>query len=220
MERTALISVTDKSDLQELLEVLHNELKWTILSSGGTFTHITEKLGFKDRVWDTRSITGITDKNDGKFGDYYPKGLVKTLHPKIHAGLLYGVPEDLDWMNRMGIRPIHLVVVNLYDFATAAANPALTLEQVAEQIDIGGPSMLRSAAKGALLHGNVIPVCNKEHYSIAAKEARLIGEGKQERWSRHTAAYFAEMAFAQTAEYDAAITGYLQKRAREASASQ
>ena len=203
MERTALISANDKSGLQELLEVLHDELKWNILATGNTYKYIIKELKLKDRVMETVSITGITGDKDAEVGDYYPGGLVKTLHPKIHAGLLYGIPEELEWMNNRGIIPINLLVCNLYPFEQAAAKPDATVASVVEDIDIGGPSMLRSAAKGALRHGNVVPACNPENYGLVIRDAR------QGYWSPFARMHLAERTFARTAQYDAAITEFL-----------
>ena len=217
-QRTALISVTDKTGLKELVGVLHGELKWTIVATGSTHTYIEEQ-GFKDsNVMSTSALTAIADVEGANFGDFYPGGLVKTLHPRIHGGILYGKPEEQAFMDRMGIRPFHLVVCNPYPFQEAVSKGA-TLDEATKQIDIGGPTMLRAAGKGSLLHGNVIPVYSPEHYSFVAREAR------QGQWAQDTRVYLAEQAFRLTGNYDNAVADFLMEwqrtnRTREASTSQ
>src|SRR6186713_2330735 len=134
--RRALLSVSDKRGLVELARGL-SELGVELLSTGGTARLLAE-AGL--RVREVSDYTGFPEMLDGR---------VKTLHPKIHGGLLgrRDLPEHMNAMREHGIAPIDLVVVNLYPFAQTVAKPGVTFEEAIENIDIGGPSMLRSAAK-------------------------------------------------------------------------
>jgi phosphoribosylaminoimidazolecarboxamide formyltransferase/IMP cyclohydrolase len=168
------------------------ELGVTIMSSGGTAAHLRE-AGIP--VTDVSEYTGFPEMMDGR---------VKTLHPKIHGGLL-ALRDNADHMaaaERHGITMIDLVVVNLYPFQQTVARPGVTLEEATENIDIGGPSMLRSAAKNFRY---VTVICNPQRYGGVLDEMRKLG-GEVPADSR---ARLAREAFAHTARYDSAIYNYL-----------
>ena len=134
--KTALISVSDKTSIVEFAQSL-SEMGVKIISTGGTASQLS-KAGIKVVAIDT--VTGFPEMMNGR---------VKTLHPKIHGGLL-GLrdnPEHMAAMREHGIEPIDMVCVNLYPFEATIAKPDCTLAEAIENIDIGGPSMLRSAAK-------------------------------------------------------------------------
>ncbi|HEX7600657.1 MAG TPA: bifunctional phosphoribosylaminoimidazolecarboxamide formyltransferase/IMP cyclohydrolase, partial [Polyangiaceae bacterium] len=128
-------------------------------------------------------------------------GRVKTLHPRVHGGILARAGTDDADLARLGARAIELVVVNLYPFEKVAVNPASSHEEIVENIDIGGPSMVRSAAKN---HARVAIVCDPADYDRVLAELRASGTV-----SPATRAQLAAKAFAHTAAYDAAISGYL-----------
>src|SRR3954453_13035669 len=135
--RRALLSVSDKTGLLDFAMALHQEFGIELISTGGTAKFLRE-LGLP--VTDVSQVTDFPEMLDGR---------VKTLHPKIHGGLL-GVrdnPEHLAAMSEYGIEPIDLVCVNLYLFEKPVAKADVTFEEAIENIDIGGPSMIRSAAK-------------------------------------------------------------------------
>ncbi|MCA9098644.1 MAG: bifunctional phosphoribosylaminoimidazolecarboxamide formyltransferase/IMP cyclohydrolase, partial [Planctomycetaceae bacterium] len=134
--RRALISVSDKTNLDQFAKALV-ELGFEILSTGGTSKYLVQH-GIP--VIDVSSYTGFPEIMDGR---------VKTLHPKVHGAIL-GRPDlagDAEAIKAHGIIPFELVVVNLYPFEATVAKPDVTLEDAIENIDIGGPSMIRSAAK-------------------------------------------------------------------------
>ena len=137
--RRALVSVSDKSGLAELAHYLHSN-KVEILSTGGTAKYLRAE-GIT--VVDVSDFTGFPEILGGR---------VKTLHPKVHGGLLAirNSPAHQEQMQSQGIQPIDMVVVNLYPFREAAAKEDSAFPEVIEQIDIGGPSMIRSAAKTAI----------------------------------------------------------------------
>jgi phosphoribosylaminoimidazolecarboxamide formyltransferase/IMP cyclohydrolase len=194
MLKRALISVYDKSGLEELVEAL-SELGVEIVSSGGTARKIRE-MG--QEVTEVAEYTGHPES---------PGGLLKTLHPKIHGGILLdpGNPEHGAYMERHGIKPFDLVCVNLYPFEQVAARGA-GLEEAAENIDIGGPTMTRSAAKAALLHDTVAVVTDPSQYREVVETLRVNG-GELTTGLRRR---LAERAFERTAAYDAAIVEYLE----------
>src|SRR5574339_114696 len=132
----ALLSVSDKSGLVELGQGLV-ALGAELVSTGGTAKTLA---GAGLPVTGISAVTGFPEMMDGR---------VKTLHPNIHGGILArrNRPDDLDAIARHGIRPVDIVVVNLYPFARAAANPETPFDALVEEIDIGGPSMVRAAAK-------------------------------------------------------------------------
>ncbi|MDD4957216.1 MAG: bifunctional phosphoribosylaminoimidazolecarboxamide formyltransferase/IMP cyclohydrolase [Candidatus Omnitrophica bacterium] len=189
--KRALISVSDKSGLDELAKGL-DDLGVEILSTGGT-ADLIRKQGIA--VTEVSDHTGFPEMMDGR---------VKTLHPKIHGGLLF-VRDNEDHKaqaEKAGILPIDMVVVNLYPFESTVARKGVTLEEAIENIDIGGPSMLRSAAKN---HKYVAVVSSPEQYKGILAEMLSsggeIGEG--------TLRKLAERVFKLTAGYDKAIFEYL-----------
>ncbi|HKW39838.1 MAG TPA: bifunctional phosphoribosylaminoimidazolecarboxamide formyltransferase/IMP cyclohydrolase [Gemmatimonadales bacterium] len=193
----ALLSVSDKRGLVEFATGLA-ALRWEIVSTGGT-AEALRKTGLT--VLPIEQVTGFPEMMDGR---------VKTLHPKVHGGLLARRAHSGDRaaLAQHGITPIDLVAVNLYPFRETVARPGVTLEQVIEQIDIGGPSMLRSAAKN---HQDVIVVVDPDDYPVvlAALEAGQLTPGASAGLRRDLAA----KVFAHTAAYDAAIHAYLTKDA-------
>ena len=183
--RRALLSVSDKRGLVELARALV-ALEVELLSTGGTAQALSA-AGLP--VVQVSQYTGAPEILDGR---------VKTLHPKIHGGLLGRPTEDHQReMAAHGIAPIDLVVVNLYPFEATIARPDVTLADAIENIDIGGPSMLRSAAKN---HERVAVVVDPDDYDGVAAELETAGE-----ISRATRFRLAKKAFAHTASYDGAI---------------
>jgi phosphoribosylaminoimidazolecarboxamide formyltransferase/IMP cyclohydrolase len=193
--KRALLSVSDKRGLIELARGLH-ELGVEMLSTGGTAQAIA---GAGLPVTQVSDYTGFPEMLDGR---------VKTLHPKIHGGLLgrRDLPEHAAAMRQHGIEPIDLVVVNLYPFRETIARPGTTLEEAIEQIDIGGPSMLRSAAKN---HASVTVLVDPGDYASVLAELR----GSSGEVSAATNRRLAQKVFHVTATYDGAIADYLGARA-------
>jgi phosphoribosylaminoimidazolecarboxamide formyltransferase/IMP cyclohydrolase len=192
--QTALISVSDRTGVREFASGLA-ELGVKILSSGGTAAHLRE-AGIA--VTDVSEYTGFPEMMDGR---------VKTLHPKVHGGLLAvrDNPEHLAAAEKHGITLIDLVAVNLYPFEQTVARPGVTFEEAIEKIDIGGPSMVRSAAKN---HKHVAVICNPQRYPAVLEEMRRTGG----EVSKATRARLALEAFAHTARYDSAIYNYLSQK--------
>jgi phosphoribosylaminoimidazolecarboxamide formyltransferase / IMP cyclohydrolase len=190
----ALLSVTDKSGLVEFAKFLA-ERGVEILSTGGTAKMLRES-GVP--VVEVSDYTGFPEMLDGR---------VKTLHPKIHGGILGR--RDLDshrqQMAQHAIAPIDLVVVNLYQFDKAVAKPGCTLEDAIENIDIGGPTLLRAAAKN---YQAVTVVVDPADYAEIMKEMQA-HQGTTTLASRFR---LARKVFALTSAYDAAITGYLKDK--------
>ncbi|MCD6306682.1 MAG: IMP cyclohydrolase [Deltaproteobacteria bacterium] len=190
--KTAIISVTDKSGIVELAASLC-KFGVKILSTGGTATVLRDG-GIE--VTDISEYTGFPEMMDGR---------VKTLHPKVHGGLL-GLrdnPEHVRMMEAHGVTPIDMVVVNLYQFEKTVAKEGVTLEEAIENIDIGGPSMLRSSAKNFKF---VTVVVDPADYDTVLKEmGDLDGETTLETRFR-----LAKKVFRLTHEYDGAISRYLE----------
>jgi phosphoribosylaminoimidazolecarboxamide formyltransferase/IMP cyclohydrolase len=187
----ALVSVSDKSGLIDFVKALHG-FNVEILSTGGTAKALTD-AGIP--VVPVHEHTGSPEILDGR---------VKTLHPKIHGGIL-GRREDRHHQEQMAahqIAPIDMVVVNLYPFEATVARPECNLEDAIENIDIGGPSMVRSAAKN---HHDVTVVVDPADYSTIIEEMRAGGGAV----SAATNARLARKAFVTTAHYDGAIADYL-----------
>jgi phosphoribosylaminoimidazolecarboxamide formyltransferase/IMP cyclohydrolase len=193
---TALVSVSDKSGLVPFARALAAR-GVRILSSGGTAKALAAEGVAVETV---ESYTGSPEVMDGR---------VKTLHPRVHGGILSRGERDQGDLDRLGARAIDLVVVNLYPFERVAADASSTHEHIVENIDIGGPSMVRSAAKN---HARVTIVCDPADYARVLAEIEATGDT-----SPATRAELAAKAFAHTAAYDAAISGYLS--AREADGS-
>ncbi|MFT5139086.1 MAG: phosphoribosylaminoimidazolecarboxamide formyltransferase/IMP cyclohydrolase [Lysobacterales bacterium] len=188
--RIALISVSDKTGISGLATELH-ELGFLILSTGGTARAI-EQSGIP--VTGVSQHTGFSEIMDGR---------VKTLHPKIHGGIL-GRDTDRQVMKDQGIDAIELVVVNLYPFASVTAKPDCSLKDAIENIDIGGPAMVRAAAKN---HARVTVVTDPGDYDVIVSELKM-----SSRVSGNTRFNLAAKAFAHTAQYDSMIAAYLAKR--------
>ena len=186
----ALVSVSDKSGVVEFARALA-VLGISILSTGGT-----AKLLVKEgvRVTEVSAHTGFPEMLDGR---------VKTLHPRIHAGILArrDASEHMAAIEKAGIPPIDLVVVNLYPFQATVADPDCRLEDAIENIDIGGPTLLRAAAKN---HGGVAVVVDPADYARVLEEIRATG-GVQDA----TRLELAKKVFAHTAAYDDAIANFL-----------
>ncbi|NTV73771.1 MAG: bifunctional phosphoribosylaminoimidazolecarboxamide formyltransferase/IMP cyclohydrolase, partial [Holophaga sp.] len=186
---TALISVYDKTGLLPLAKGLV-EQGWDLLATGGTLKALA------DAGVPVREVADYTGAPEA-FG-----GRVKTLHPRIHGGLLFrrDDPAHVEDAARLGIGPIDLVVVNLYPFEATVARPGATAEECIEQIDIGGPSMLRSASKN---HATVTVLTDPAQYgTFLARQA----EGT---WSLEDRRACALAAFQRTAAYDAAISAWM-----------
>ncbi len=187
----ALLSVSDKTGIVELARELH-KMGVEILSTGGT-QRVIDEAGIPVRS--VSDYTGFPEMMDGR---------VKTLHPKIHAGLL-ALRDNLDHMrevDRHGIELIDLVVVNLYPFQETISKDGVKLEDAIEQIDIGGPTMLRSAAKN---YRDVAVVVDPAKYSRIIEELRA-NDG---RVSEQLKFELACEVFEHTAAYDRAIADYL-----------
>ena len=188
----ALISVSDKTGLIPFAQIL-TKAGIEIISTGGT-AKILRDAGLK--VKDISEHTGFPEMLDGR---------VKTLHPKIHGGLLFirGNEKHESVAREHNIEPIDLVVVNLYPFEQAVAKPDANLHDAIENIDIGGPSMLRSAAKN---HESVTVIIDPADYDEVAKQISANGETTLELRRK-----LAAKTFSRTATYDRAIANYLRK---------
>jgi phosphoribosylaminoimidazolecarboxamide formyltransferase / IMP cyclohydrolase len=189
--RRALLSVTDKTDLVEFAQALSG-FGVELVSTGGTARTLREAgLAVKD----ISDLTGFSEMLDGR---------VKTLHPKVHGGLLYkrGNPDHESAVAAHGIAPIDMVVVNLYAFEKTAAQPGVSFGHLIENIDIGGPSMVRSAAKN---FEDVAVVTRTGDYSALIDELKANNGGltRATRWR------LARLAFGLTAAYDTAIANTL-----------
>jgi len=189
--RRALVSVHDKTGVVELAKGLAG-LGIEIVSTGGTAS-LLRASGITVR--DVSDVTGFPEMMDGR---------VKTLHPKIHGGILArrDAPEHLAALERHGIPPIDLVVVALYPFEQTVAKPGVTAAEAIEQIDVGGPTMIRAAAKN---HAAVAVVTAPSQYGAVLDELTRTGGAL----SGATRDRLAREAFARTAEYDAAIARWL-----------
>ncbi len=185
----ALVSVSDKTGLVEFCSIL-NQLGIEILSTGGTAKTLTE---YGLPVIEVADYTGFPEMMDGR---------VKTLHPKVHGGILGRRGLDDEVMTEHGILPIDMVVVNLYPFAATIAQPHCDLAMAIENIDVGGPTMLRAAAKN---HHDVAVVVNPHDYPAITNE--LLNNNSH--LTAQTRFSLAIQGFAHTAAYDAQIANYL-----------
>ena len=187
----ALISVYDKSGLVPFARGLV-DLGFELVASGGTAAAL-EEAGLV--VTSVEDVTGFPEMLHGR---------VKTLHPRIHAAILArrDVAEDRGSLKKHGIEPFDLVCVNLYPFARIAAEPGAGENEIIEMIDVGGPAMLRAAAKN---HGSITAVCQLEDYDTVLTELRADGMTSIETRRR-----LAAIAFATTAAYEAAIASWFQ----------
>ena len=190
----ALVSVSDKTGLVEFVNGLQ-ALGWEIVATGGT-QRLLEENGIK--TIGISQITGFPEICDGR---------VKTLHPKVHGGLLARRDNEnhLQALRDNGIEFIDLVCVNLYPFKQTIAKNDVTMEDAIENIDIGGPSMLRSAAKN---YRDVTVVCNPADYAQVLSEIRELGNTKLE-----TRLQLSAKAYTYTAEYDCCIAGFMREKA-------
>lgn len=194
MIRRALISVYDKGGLEILIDALRR-LNVEIIASSGTAKRIRE-LGY-DNIIEVSAYTGHPES---------PGGLLKTLHPRIHGGILLNPhdPEQGAYMERYGIEAFNLVVVNLYPFEEAASR-GLSPREAAEFIDIGGPAMIRAAAKASLLRDDIAVVVDPSQYEAVAEALDRYGHIPDDLRRR-----LALEAFKRTAKYDEAIIRYLE----------
>ena len=193
----ALLSVYDKTGLVDFAQQLIRA-GVELVSTGGT-AKLLREAGIAVR--DVAELTGWPEMLGGR---------VKTLHPKVHGGILFrrGLAGDLEQVHQHGIAPIDLVVVNLYPFEATAARPGLTVEELIENIDIGGPAMVRSAAKN---FASVAVVTDPADYPALAAELT-----QQNGWSLATRLTLAQKAFAATARYDGMIATELERLAATA----
>jgi phosphoribosylaminoimidazolecarboxamide formyltransferase/IMP cyclohydrolase len=189
----AILSVTDKTGLVDFARQLSG-LGIELISTGGT-AKLLRDSGIA--VKDISELTGFPEMLDGR---------VKTLHPKVHGGILHRreIPAHSAAVAEHGIQPIDMVVVNLYAFEKTAAKPGVPFEELIENIDIGGPSMIRSAAKN--FHDVAVVTSPADYPAIAEELARTQGELSLEtKWK------LAQKAFATTAAYDSAIASTLER---------
>jgi phosphoribosylaminoimidazolecarboxamide formyltransferase / IMP cyclohydrolase len=195
MARLALLSVSDKAGLVELARQLVQEFGFDIISSGGTAAAL--------------KVAGlpVTKVSDYTGSPEILGGRVKTLHPRIHGGILArrDVAQDVADLEQQQIRPIDLVVVNLYPFEQTVAQTDVTLAEAIEQIDIGGPAMLRASAKN---FAHLTVLCNPAQYTPYLEELRQT-QGQVSLEFRQAAAL---QAFQHTAAYDRAIAAYLEQQ--------
>lgn len=186
----ALLSVSDKTGIVEFASALHT-MDIELVSTGGTFAALS-RSGVP--VTEVATVTGVPEMMDGR---------VKTLHPKIHGGILARRDVDAEALAEHGIDGIDLVVGNLYPFEATIARPDCTLELAVDNIDVGGPAMLRAASKN---YREVLPVVDPADYADVAERLRAGGTDLDYRLR------MAVKAFRHTAAYDAAIVSYLEKR--------
>ena len=186
----ALISVSDKTGIVDLAKALH-KLKVELVSTGGTAKLLAEQ-GLP--VTEVAQLTEFPEMLDGR---------VKTLHPKVHGGLLArrDVPEHMAALKEHGIQTIDLLIVNLYPFEATVAKPGCTLEDAIENIDIGGPAMVRSAAKN---WKDVAVLTHASQYAAVIEE--LTADGQVSEKTRFA---LSVAAFNRISNYDAAISDYL-----------
>ncbi|MBM4333499.1 MAG: IMP cyclohydrolase [Deltaproteobacteria bacterium] len=190
----AIISLTDKTGIQEFAKELQ-AFGVEILSTGGT-ARVLRESGLK--ILDVSEYTGFPEMLDGR---------VKTLHPKVHGGLL-GIRENAEHvkkMNEHGIKPIDMVVINLYPFEATVAKPNCTLDEAIENIDIGGPSMLRAGAKN---YPYVTVIVDPADYQPILQEMKKSGGAV----GKETNFRLAKKVYQLTARYDKAISEYLENK--------
>ncbi len=195
--RRALLSVSNKSGIVKLGYFLSNN-GVEIISTGGTMK-VFKEAGVP--VTYVSDVTGTPEMMDGR---------VKTLNPKIHGGILAvrSNPKHMEDMNKNGIQHIDLMVVNLYPFQATIAKPDVTEAEAIENIDIGGPAMVRASAKN--FH-DVVIITNPDRYEDLIHMLKEKGD-----IDLHTRKLLAQEAFANTAKYDTAIAAYLKKQLESA----
>ena len=189
----ALISVSDKTGIVDFAKGLEKN-GVEIISTGGTFKKLKEE---GVNVKEISELTGFPECLDGR---------VKTLHPKVHAGILAirDKKEHMDQLKELGIDTIDFVVVNLYPFKQTILKDGVTREECIENIDIGGPTMLRSAAKN---YQDVAVITNPEDYDVVLKELEENG-----KVSKDTKFRLMQKVFEHTANYDAMIAAYIKEQ--------
>ena len=194
----ALISVSDKTGIVEFAKELEG-LGVEIISTGGTYTKLKES-GVK--ALEVSEVTGFPECLDGR---------VKTLHPKVHAGILAmrGKKEHMDQLKELDVDTIDFVVVNLYPFKQTILKEGVTREEAVENIDIGGPTMLRSAAKN---YQDVAVITDPQDYEVVLEEMK--NDGKV---SLDTKFYLMNKVFEHTANYDAMICNYIKNERKDES---
>jgi phosphoribosylaminoimidazolecarboxamide formyltransferase/IMP cyclohydrolase len=192
MKKRALVSVSDKKGVVEFASELEN-LGYEILSTGGTLKTL-QQAGIK--CIGVSEVTGFPECLDGR---------VKTLHPAIHAGILAmrANPEHMDQLEKLKINTIDIVAVNLYPFKETISKPGVTFAEAVENIDIGGPTMLRSAAKN---YQDVYVICDPADYSIVIDELK---NGKNDINTKIKLMY---KVYQHTAVYDTLIAEYLRSK--------
>lgn len=195
MARLALLSVSDKTGIVEFARQLVSEFGFDLISSGGTAAALKE------------AGLPVTKVSDYTGSPEILGGRVKTLHPRIHGGILArrDLPEHVADLDAQQIRPIDLVVVNLYPFEQTIARPDVSLADAIEQIDIGGPAMLRASAKN---FAHLTVLCQPSQYDAYLNELRQ-ANGEISLTFRQTAAL---QAFQHTGAYDRAIVAYLEQQ--------
>ncbi len=198
MPGNALLSVYDKTGLDRLAWIF-SKLQVKMLGSGGT-AEAVRKLGFN--VVEVSEYTRVSEM---------PGGLVKTLHPKIHGGILgdWKDPMQRKYLEANGIEPLDFVVVNLYPFQEVVKADPQNLRKAVDNIDIGGVALIRAAGKGALLNQRVVPVTSPLQYESLVGELErkgYVGDELRQRLARE--------AFVLTSDYDRAIRDYLIGQAR------
>ena len=196
MKKRALLSVSDKNGILEFAKALE-ALDYEILSTGGTMKHLKEN-GVAVTAVD--EVTGFPEIMEGR---------VKTLNPMIHGGLLakQDDPAHQAQMTEHGIQPIHIVCVNLYPFKETISKPEVSVNDAIENIDIGGPAMLRASAKN---HAYVTVIVDASDYGQVLEELQTEGQT-----THSTRRRLAAKVFRHTAGYDAMIAGYLTNLAGE-----
>lgn len=194
MQHYALLSVYDKTSLDQLARSLVNHNIMLVGSSGTANT--LRKLGRE--VIEVSEYTGLREM---------PSGLVKTLHPKIHAGILgdWNDPLQKSYLEQSHVEPFDFVVVNLYPFGEVVKSDPKNMKKAIDSIDIGGPALIRAAGKGAMLNHRVVPVTNPRQYQQIIHELDKTG-----RISDLVRRQFVIEAFTLTAEYDSLIRNYFQ----------
>ena len=194
MAGNAIVSVYDKTGLDRLARSFEKH-KIAMLGSGGT-ADMLKKMGAD--VTDVSLYTGFPEM---------PGGLVKTLHPKIHAGILgdWEDPTQKEYLQANNVRPFDFVVVNLYPFSEVVRSDPGNFRKAVDNIDIGGVALIRAAAKGALLNHRVVPVTSPQRYEDVAREL-----DKNGRIEEHLRMRMAREAFTLTSNYDCAILDYLE----------
>ena len=198
MTGNAIVSVYDKTGLDRLARSFEKH-KIAMVGSGGT-AEMLKKMGVD--VTDVSLYTGFAEM---------PGGLVKTLHPRIHAGILgdWEDPVQKEYLLANNVRPFDFVVVNLYPFSQIVKSDPDNFRKAVDNIDIGGVALIRAAGKGALLNRRVVPVTSPQRYEDIVGELDKngkVGEPLRMRMARE--------AFTLTSDYDRAIRDYLERKVK------